>query len=222
MPAGPAFEISHLIHGNSYQNGIITSIDIDSAGNVHYETTGNAAPYWMSGSCTIDVMAEFLRHEIVNRRGHFINTDQWPQVKNNIFILVPKQKTAHNSPIFIYSRDIEEIQKAKSAIMTGITLLINKMGIEPKDIRNVFISGSFGININIKNAITIGMLPDFPWAKYQFIKNSAGIGARIALLSRNARKTADDIASRVEHLNLANHKDFFKYFIENMLFPAQL
>tara|TARA_B100000315_G_scaffold259397_1_gene315297 strand:- start:24314 stop:27145 length:2832 start_codon:yes stop_codon:yes gene_type:complete len=222
VPAGPAFEISHLIHGNSYQNGIITSIDIDSAGSVHHETTGNATPYWMSGSSTIDAIAEFLRHEIINRRGHFINTHQWPQIKNNIFILVPKQKTAHNSSIFIYNRDIEEIQKAKSAIMTGITLLINKMGIEPKDIRNILISGSFGINININNAITIGMLPDFPWAKYQFIKNSAGIGARIALLSRNARKTADDIASRVEHINLANHKDFFKYFIENMLFPAQL
>lgn len=222
VPAGSAFEISHLTSGHTYQNGIITNIDIDPAGSVQYETTGKATPCGMSGSSTIDAIAEFLRHGIINRRGHLINRHQWPQIKNNVFILVPKQKTTANNPIFISTNDIEEIQKAKSAIMTGITLLINEMGIAQKDIRNIFISGSFGININIKNAITIGMLPDFPWAEFKFLKNSAGIGARVILLSRNARKIASDIALQVEHINLANHKDFFKFFIENMLFPAKL
>lgn len=219
VPAGTAFDITHLVPGNIYQNGIITGIDIDTEGNVRYETIGNATPHGMSGSSAIDAIAEFLRHGIINRRGHFINTNQWPQIKNNVFILIPKQKTVNYNPIFISNRDIEEIQKAKSAIMTGIMFLIKKMGVERKEIKNIYISGSFGININIKNAITIGMLPDFPWAEFQFIENSAGTGARLALLSSSAREVADKIPLRVEHFNLANQEDFFKLFIENMLFP---
>jgi uncharacterized 2Fe-2S/4Fe-4S cluster protein (DUF4445 family) len=141
-------------------------------------------------------------------------------MKDNFFVLVPKHKTATFTPIGISTGDIEEIQKAKAAIRTGIDLLAASFGVGMEDIRNIFISGSFGIHMNMENAKAIGMIPDFPNAEFHFIKNSAGTGARIALLSLNARKTVQKIASLTEHINLANHKEFGNAFIDNMFFPT--
>ncbi len=220
VAAGPAFEGAHLSHGHPYQNGVIHTLEIDAGGEIRYETLGGATPIGLCGSSFIDAMAAFISNGIIDDRGHFVNKKRWPQIKNNFFVLVPKQNTATFSPIGITAKDVEEIQKAKSAIRTGIDLLIREMNISPDIIRNVFVSGSFGFVLNIKNAKSIGMIPDLPSAEFHLIKNSAGIGSRLALLSRKARKECEEIASFTKNVNLAHHTEFNDCFIDNMLFPA--
>ncbi len=220
VSTGPVFEGAHISNGRTFRNGSIHIVDIDSDRKIRYETIGETAPLGICGSGIIDSTAAFLRHGIINTRGHFINGGQWPQLKNNFFRLVPKHETATFSPIGITSADIGEIQKAKCVIRTGIDLLTSDIGIESGDIKNIYISGSFGTCINIDNARRIGMIPDLKNAKAHFIKNSAGMGARIALLSGNAREQFVAITSRTEHINLANHEGFNNKFIDNMFFPA--
>ena len=219
VAAGPAFEGAHLSHGHPCQNGIIHTVEISAGGEIHYETLGGTAPIGLCGSSFIDSIAAFISNGIIDDRGHFVNKKRWPQIKNDFFVLVPKQNTANFNPIGITAKDVEEIQKAKSAIRTGIDLLIREMNISPDIIRNVFISGSFGFFLNINNAKRIGMIPELPSAEFHFIKNSAGIGSRLALLSRKARKECKEIASFTEHVNLAHQKEFNNCFIDNMLFP---
>lgn len=218
VAAGPAFEGAHLSHGTLCKNGAILKIRIGPDGKARYETLGNGAPLGICGSGFVDALADFTRLEIINRRGRFNNRGRWTQIKGNVFIVAPKQETAMFNPISISENDIEEIQKAKSAIRTGIELLIREFGADYEDIKNVYLSGSFGTYIDIDNAKTIGMIPDMPNAGIAFIKNSAGLGARMALLSQNARKEAEKIAASAEHVNLANHESFNNLFIDNMLF----
>ena len=218
LAAGSAFEGAHLSHGRACQNGTIHKINFDDDGNIFCNTLGGAVPFGLCGSSVIDAIAGFLKKGIIDKRGRFTTDGKWPQVKGDRFILVPKQKAATFSPIYISAKDIEEIQKAKSAIRTGIDLLMKNMGITPDMIKNVYISGSFGICIDEKNARTIGLIPHFPQAKFNSIKNSAGVGSRLALLSMNAREKAEKIASFAEHVNLANNPEFNNMFIDNMLF----
>ncbi|MFQ5430876.1 MAG: ASKHA domain-containing protein [Nitrospinota bacterium] len=220
VAAGPAFEGAHLSHGHPYQNGIIHTLEIDGNGEIRYETLGGAAPIGLCGSSFIDAMAAFISNGIIDNRGHFVKSKRWPQIKNNMFVLVPKHNTATFNPIGITAKDVEEIQKAKSAIRTGIDLLIREMNISPDIIRNVFVSGSFGFVLNIENAKNIGMIPDLPSAEFHLIKNSAGIGSRLALLSRKARKECEEIALFTKHVNLAHHIEYNDCFIDNMLFPV--
>lgn len=220
VAAGPAFESAHLSHGRMSQHGIINKVMLTDSGEVLYETIGGAAPFGLCGSGVIDALAEFTRHGIINSRGAFTDNGRWPQLKGDVFILAPKQKTATFSPISISRKDIEEAQKAKSALQTGVSLIIREMGVKPEDIRKVYISGSFGIYIDIDNAKAIGMIPDFPWAKFEYIKNSAGIGARLILLSGKARESAKKIPSMTRHINLVNQADFINLFIDHMHFPS--
>ncbi|VAX25525.1 hypothetical protein MNBD_NITROSPINAE02-1197 [hydrothermal vent metagenome] len=220
VSAGPAFEGALLTNGLTYQNGVIDKVSIHSSEEIEFETVGNTLPIGLCGSGVIDAIAEFSRLEIINTRGRFNNHGAWPQIRGDVFVLVKKEKTAMFSPIYITSSDIEEIQKAKSAFKTGITLLMEELGVTGEDIRKVYISGSFGYSINVMNATRIGMLPHLPNARFEFIKNSAGQGARIAMLSRKAWGRASEIAENAKHINLANHSRFNNLFIENMLFNS--
>ncbi len=220
VAAGPAFEGPSLTHGHMVRNGIISSMKMNGGGEFIFKTIGGSVPLGLCGSAVIDILSEFVRHKVISNRGKFLNEEENPNIKNGHYIVVAKQKTAIFKPITVSGKDIEEIQKAKSAVRTAIDLLIKEAQIRPEDIRNIYLSGTFGVSINVENAEMIGMIPDFPWAKVRFIKNSAGIGARIALLSRNARTEAKAIPAKVKYLNLANHPEFIAHFIENMLFPA--
>jgi uncharacterized 2Fe-2S/4Fe-4S cluster protein (DUF4445 family) len=189
-------------------------------GEIRYETVGGSTPVGLNGSSVIDAVAGFMRLGVIDVRGKFVNKERWPQMKDDVFILLPKEKTALHSPIYISAGDIVEIQKAKSAFKTGITLALRELGMTPLDIKKVFISGLFGSAINVDNANRIGMFPEFPNAKFVTMRNSAGLGARILLLSINARRDVERIAGMTEHMNLANHAQFMNLFIDNMLFPA--
>ncbi len=218
VAAGPAFEGPSLTHGHMVRNGIISSMKLNGNGTFVFKTIGDSVPLGLCGSAVIDVISEFVRHGLINGRGRFVNEADNPNIKNGHYIVVPKQNTAIFKPITVSAKDIEEIQKAKSAVRTAVDLLIQEAGIRPENIRNIYLSGTFGVSINIENAKMIGMIPDFPWAKIRFIRNSAGIGARIALLSRNARQEAKAIPAQVTYMNLANNPSFINRFIGNMLF----
>ena len=220
VAAGPAFEGPSLTHGHMVRNGIISSMKMNGGGEFVFKTIGGSVPLGLCGSAVIDILSEFVRHKVINNRGKFQNEAENQNIKNGHYIVVAKQKTAIFKPITVSGKDIEEIQKAKSAVRTAIDLLIKEARIRPEDIRNIYLSGTFGVSVNIENAKMIGMIPAFPWAKVRFIKNSAGIGARIALLSRNARMDAKAIPAQARYLNLANHPEFIAHFIENMLFPG--
>jgi uncharacterized 2Fe-2S/4Fe-4S cluster protein (DUF4445 family) len=49
------------------------------------------------------------------------------------------------------------------------------------------------------------------------VGNAAGDGARIALLNREKRAEADEIARKVEYVELTIEKDFQKEFIDALL-----
>ncbi len=218
VPAGPAFEGASLSHGHVCRTGVIRSVKMGDDGKIQYETVGSAIPIGLCGSGIIDVLAAFVRNGVVDARGRFVDGN--PRVVDGRYELVPSGETAIFRPITVSTRDVEEMQKAKSALKTAIGMLMQEMGTSPREIKNVFISGAFGVSIDVKNAVEIGMIPDFPRAAFTAIKNSAGIGARLALLSRGARRAAEAIPKMARFVNLANHPDFSARFIDNMFFPV--
>jgi len=67
--------------------------------------------------------------------------------------------------------------------------------------------------------VDIGLLPAFPNARYIQVGNSAGIGAKMTLLSLKERVRARDIALKTGYLELTTHHNFNRRFAEGMRFP---
>ena len=83
----------------------------------------------------------------------------------------------------------------------------------------MILAGAFGSYIDPQKAMIIGMFPDCDPKHVYAVGNAAGDGARIALLNREKRREADDIAGKVEYVELTVEKDFQKEFLDAITFP---
>jgi uncharacterized 2Fe-2S/4Fe-4S cluster protein (DUF4445 family) len=118
--------------------------------------------------------------------------------------------------VTITQRDIREVQLAKGAMRAGIKALLDSVGRTEAEIDEVIIAGAFGSYIDPASAIAIGMLPDLPLDRFRQVGNAAGTGARLALISREQRQLAEDIARRVRYLELAGLASFSRLFSKAM------
>ena len=219
--SGPAFEGAHIKDGMRAAPGAIERIKIESDGAINIFTIEDQAPIGICGSGIVDAAAELLNINAINSRGAF--TGDHPNIRKDgknkqEFLLVSADDTGHGKDISVTRSDINEIQLAKGAIRMGIDILLSKAGISAQEVDHVIVAGAFGTYINIKNAIKIGMFPEIRLDKFEQVGNSAGMGAKLALLSKEQRKATHDISKKIGYVELTTYPDFQKKFIKSMMF----
>jgi len=133
------------------------------------------------------------------------------------YVIAWANETAIGHDIVITQKDIREIQLAKGAMCAGAHILMKEMGVESVD--RVIVAGAFGNYIDKISALIIGLVPDVPVDRIESVGNAAGVGARLALISKEKRREANEIARKVEHIKLAVHPDFEREFSMAMYFP---
>jgi len=223
--SGPAFEGAHIKHGMKAVTGAIEKVHInpDSGYEVEYETVGDAEPRGLCGSAMVDTVAEMAKCGIINQRGRFNKNVKTPRLKiidNHVeFVLTWKNETATGREITVTQEDINEIQLAKAAIFTGCWTLMKRKKMRRKNLDQVLIAGTFGSYINPESARLIGLVPDVPTEKTKFVGNTALTGAKMALISKEARKTAETLAKRIRYLELTVDPDFRSEFADAMFIP---
>jgi uncharacterized 2Fe-2S/4Fe-4S cluster protein (DUF4445 family) len=220
--SGPAFEGMHVKCGMKAATGAVEKLQMNPKDYlVSYETIGNVKPRGLCGSGIIDAVANLLKCKVIDNNGRFINTLPSSRLKTidgeKSFILIPKEEATRD--IMITQKDVREIQLAKAAIYTGCYILMKKKNAELSDIKKFFVAGAFGNYINLENAKYIGMLPDVSTESITFVGNSAGTGARIALISKSQRQIAASLNQKVDYLELGLDPDFQKEFVSATCFP---
>jgi uncharacterized 2Fe-2S/4Fe-4S cluster protein (DUF4445 family) len=223
--SGPAFEGFHIKHGMKAVTGAIEKIRIDSNLEVEYETIGREKPIGLCGSAMIDTVAEMFRHKIIDRSGKINRDIKTPRLRKSNgeleFVIAWGDETKTKKDITVTQKDIREIQLAKAAIYAGCSILMKRKKLKEKDIAKIFIAGAFGNYLNPENAKIVGLIPDVPLEKVEFVGNTAIVGAKMALISKEARKRADEIAKKVRYLELAADPSFEKEFLKATLIPHE-
>ena len=115
---------------------------------------------------------------------------------------------------------MRELQFAKASIATGWTILCRDLGIEPEEIAQVLLAGSFGSYLSPASAVRIGLVPRLPLTRIVSAGNVAGEGAKIAALSLQERAAAAAVLDEVEYVELSGRADFNDLFIDQLAFPA--
>jgi uncharacterized 2Fe-2S/4Fe-4S cluster protein (DUF4445 family) len=214
--SGPAFEGAHIKHGMRAAPGAIERLRIVHD-RIEYQTIDGVAPVGLCGSGILDALAHLYLNGVVDRSGKL---GDHPRVRRcegqREFVLVTEEERGGLPAITIGQRDVRELQLAKGAIRTGIQALVDACGRSETEIDQVIIAGAFGSYIDVASAIAIGMLPDLPLQRFRQVGNAAGAGARLALLSRQRRAEAQDIARRVRYIELATVPNFQRIFAESM------
>jgi len=218
--SGPAFEGAHISAGMRAAAGAIEKVKITSS-DVEIKTVDEKPAVGICGSGIIDAVSELYLNGLVNYRGRFQRDHERVRIGEDTprFVLVPPDESGSGKEIAIEQEDVNEIQLAKGAIHAGISILLNIAGIKPEDVEEVIIAGAFGSFIKIESALAIGLFPPMPNAKYKQVGNAALLGAKWMLVSREARKFANEIVGDINYVELTTYPKFNRYFAMGMLFP---
>ncbi len=221
--AGPAFEGSGVKHGMRAAKGAIEIIHITKEFDVSFSSIGNIPPRGICGSGLLDCIAEMLRSKVIDRSGNFqkgIETDRLRKKDDEYeFVLVNREEAGIDSEIVITQADIANLVRSKGAIYAAVSLLIESMGLSINDVHCVYLAGGFGNYLNVRNAITIGMLPDMPASRIKFVGNTSLTGAKMALLSEEAFETVQNIASQMTYFDLMGNQKYMEEFMSANFLP---
>jgi len=222
--AGPAFEGGEISCGMRATDGAIEACKIDKNTLEPVLTViGNSKPTGLCGTGLIDVIAELFKAGIIDGKGKF-TAKQAKQGDGSsaCFVLATAEDSATGKDISITETDIDNFIRAKGAIFSGIISLLTPLGLTPSDIENVYIAGGIGSTINIKNAISIGMLPDLPLEKYSYLGNTALTGAYSMLMQKTdaqALEAVNEIARNMTYVDLSSEPNYMNEFIAACFLP---
>ncbi len=107
---------------------------------------------------------------------------------------------------------IRAFQLGKSAILSGIMMLVREIGIELSDIAEVCIAGGFGFHLNLTNAVTLGLFPQ------SFQGNTSLEGAYLSLIEPGFIDTINRFKEKIRYVDLSNRSDFNTIYIEHLPF----
>jgi uncharacterized 2Fe-2S/4Fe-4S cluster protein (DUF4445 family) len=213
-PAGPAFEAAQIRCGMRAADGAIEGVKIVE-GEVELTVIGDVAPVGLCGSGLVDAVAELLGAGILDHSGRFVlgSSERLGKIgEENVFYL--------SDDVFLSQRDVRELQFAKASIATGWGILCRDLGVEPEEISQVLLGGSFGSYLSAASAVKIGLVPKLPLVRIISAGNVAGEGAKIAALSVTERAAANAILEEVEYVELSGRTDFNDLFIDQLSFPT--
>jgi uncharacterized 2Fe-2S/4Fe-4S cluster protein (DUF4445 family) len=219
--AGPAFEGMNISCGMRANNGAIESFRIDSAGNIAFDVIGGVQPAGICGSGLLDIAGELVRCGVIGTSGRFVS----PKTGNYGDFLKERLQEKDGEVIFsiapgvyLSQKDVRQIQLAKSAIYSGIEILLSHFKISAAEVDTVEIAGSFGYHLHESSLISIGLLPDVFAGKIRFIGNTSLSGAKAFLLNTGFREKTRNLVKRISTIDLGKDSNFEKVFIENMVF----
>ena len=225
--AGPAFEGAGITNGMRAGKGAVEKVVIKDD-KVRYNVIGNEEPKGICGTALIDVVAEMLRHQLLEDTGRIKTQAEYNDVNQELAKHLSEDEANpffnvtldREKPILINQKDIRNLQLASGAIRATTNILLNKAGVSAENIDKLYIAGGFGNFIRQANAKRIGLIPNIPEEKVFFIGNSSLLGAEMAMLCKNKFQAAVEIAQRVEVVDVSLDLEFQMEFAGAMIFPS--
>lgn len=229
--AGPAFEGAGLSCGMRAGDGTIAYVRLEGRGEnfqVHTQTIGHedgkpARIVGICGSAYIDFLAEARKCGLLvptgrfdpefDHRGHVIDWDHHHDKAFRLGYAPGKQ------PVVISQRDIASLMQAKAAVAAGILTLLANAGLQPADIKTLYLAGGFGTKMVSGNAIACGLLPGFTPTQIQPVGNTALAGAYLGLLDASLLREVRRVGEEMEVIELNLDPRFEDCYIEQLSLP---
>ena len=222
--AGPAFEGGGVGDGMRASPGAIEDVFIDDkTWEPTFRTIDDAPPVGICGSGLIDLLGELFVTGLLDKSGHF--DLEAPTARVRVTRGVPEYvvcragESGAEKDIVLTESDVSGLVRAKAAIYAGFEVLCTSVGVDLADVEQIFIGGAFGQYLNVEKAIRIGLLPDQPVDKFQFLGNTSALGAFAALLCVDTRHEVQDVAAKMTYLELSADNSFMDEYTSALFLP---
>jgi uncharacterized 2Fe-2S/4Fe-4S cluster protein (DUF4445 family) len=213
-PSGPALEGGHISCGMRAAEGAIERVGLAADGTLAIKVIGKKTPVGLCGSGVLDTMATLHSAGMVDHRGRLHAGH--PAVSEH-----DRKRVAWLAEGVSFSQaDVRAVQLAKSAIRTGVELLLREARVQPGEIERFIIAGAFGAYLHVQSGIATGLFPALAPARFVQVGNAAGLGVQRILASRRARQEAAAIAARCRYVELSTLAGFQKTFLHHIGFDT--
>ena len=223
--AGPAFEGGDISCGMRATDGAVEACTIDKATMEPTLTVVGEPGQRVVGICgsgIIDIIAELFRCGIIDAKGLFVRAgDRVKRDEHGMgrYVLAGAEESETGREISINEVDIDNFIRAKGAIFSAIDILLQSVDMTPECIDKVYVAGGIGSGINMKNAVSIGMLPDVELEKYHYIGNSSLTGAYAMVLGDEARDKCTEVGANMTYLELSTYPGYMDSFVAACFLP---
>jgi len=222
--AGPAFEGAGVVDGMRATQGAIEEVWINGQTcEPTYRVIGGGAPRGICGSGLIALLSEAFITGILDKAGNVDLTKPTNRVRSgehgSEYVVAWGNETESGRDIVLSRVDIDNLLRAKAAIYAGFTVLADKVGVPLESVDRVLVGGSFGKYINVEKAVQIGLLPDMPWERFEFLGNTSVRGAYHALLDWRKRERVTEIARKMTYIELSADNTFYDAFTSALFLP---
>lgn len=222
--AGPAFEGGGLRHGMRATTGAIEDFRMDPKTlEPVLLTVGRAKPKGICGSGLINMLAELLECCVIGQNGKFRTDLGTPRIREGEggmeYVLAWASDAAIGQDIVLTEADIDNVLRAKAAMFAGCYTLLESADLRPEDLDRVMIAGAFGSFLNLESAITIGLLPELPLDRFQFVGNGSLLGARLISMSNEMLDDAERVARMMTNVELSESRSFMDHYMAALFLP---
>lgn len=196
-PAGPAFEGANISIGMRAENGAVVNPTYDSdQGGWKFDVIGGDLAKGICGSALIDMIAEACRGDLIKADGEVID----------------EESLRLNDRLMLSQADVREFQLAKSAIRTGVELVMRESDVIPVEIK---LAGNFGEHLHQDNCRALGLFPNLPTS---VVGNTSLSGVQLWASSSDETKTQfqEWLAEVRRPIELALKDEFQEAFIRFM------
>lgn len=218
VAAGPAFEGGNISCGTASIPGSISRVKISNRKAIIGTIDKKMPPIGICGSGLISVVAQLLQEKLLDFHGNLL----YPFEKEGF----PLWTFLDGHRLTLSQRDVRQFQMAKSAVRSGIEILMQEYGCQTEDIQEVYLAGGFGTNLLEEDVIISGILPEEWKGKIRFLGNTALQGA-VKVGNDKFRNTGNkhirdakqaDILKKVSSITLADKKEFQEIYMNNLDF----
>jgi len=218
--AGPAFEGGGIKKGMRAAVGAIEKVTVDpSTGIPEIQTIGDVPPTGICGSGMISLLSTLLKTGWIDSAGKLDRTRPSSAIEVKGRQAFYKLSSPDQELIMVSESEIENIIRAKAAIYSACALMLEQVGLSFDELNTIYIAGGFGHFLNLEDAITIGLLPDQPREKFQYIGNASLTGSYMVLVSADHRKKQKELAQRMTYIDLSTETGYMDQYTAALFLP---
>jgi uncharacterized 2Fe-2S/4Fe-4S cluster protein (DUF4445 family) len=242
--AGPAFEGGHLTCGGPGTAGAVYGAEVRPTGEVRLQVIGGGPARWVCGSGVLQLAAAMLDAGALREDGRLEKSFPGVGEEGGMAFFrlcsragspegapsrgstldtrhatrppdLPRlDRFGHQGELRLTQGDVREVQLAVGAIRAGWRILLQRAGLQPRDLRRVVVTGSFGKALDAHAARRTGLLPS-AGPEPEALPSGAVRGLLRAAAGLDSRGRCESLARGTVHVPLGDEA-FQEVFLDSL------
>ena len=155
------------------------------------------------GATTISVVAEMIR------RGKIVGDGTLPPEY--------AEEGIEERGIRITPKILQDIQLAVGALAATFSLLLKRAGLPRIEIRKIYLAGGFGFHLSLRDAGTIGLLPERLISQVAVAGNTSLLAAEKLASEKNGIPGYEEYIKKITALQFAGDPEYEERFYDSMI-----